>query len=336
MKKITLLYLVLTAHAFCAIETVKGDFIRTLYINRDIAVAFYSACEPKNIQNKLIIPCGGEKTKKYFNSIISNKNLNLTDWYENNKNVHSFFDELYRTNYRTTKAGYALVTNDTLISLAVSLLGDTTQIALDAIKTGSFLLSTLTAYPDVMKHSQEIRKMRNSVNSSTKEYQEILVMTNNNKREADSLLRTENLPLQYRAHLGDTVAEDSLINLFKNEKSFKRKFDLVYQLIFTGSEKSLKTLILKFNEPIYDYCSDGRIINTIKIPILAGFYRLYPGKPIFCGEYSKYRRFETGLNSKENVKKCIDMFLEWAYKTFGIKPEIETENYILRDDCRRF
>ncbi len=336
MKKCIWFSVFLISSVINATEIESGDCIKTLFLNRDMLIKIYSDCEPDTLRKRFIIPCGGKTSNSIFDTLISNKKLTLKDWYFNGKNIIDFYINFYRNYYKYENSKYLLATNGKIIKLAISFLGDTTNIADYAIRKSALLLSNNTSYPHLKKYEEEIRKYKNNKNINSKEYIDLLVLTTTDKYIADSLLLNKDIPLHYRARLGDTIAEDSLINIFSEENVFRSKVILIDQLIFVGSKKCLKSLIENFNEPVYGYCFNRKVENTIKAPILNGFYKLFPDIPIICEEYSKFKKFQSNPADTIIVKDYIHNFLQWASVYLNAKPKKEADIYILGDECKRF
>jgi hypothetical protein len=293
----------------------------------------YSECKPLNVKNMFTVPCGGSNSVTTFNTLVNNKGASLKDWHVNNQKIIMFFEDFYSDSYRSTEKNYTLVTDPFLIKLAIALLGDTTNMSGYALSVASSLLQSCTPYPVLVKYGSEIRKAMNHENCNKKEYIELLILTNTDKTEADSLLKNKGLPLHYKARLGDKLAEDSLIKVFRNETVFEKRIDEIQQLIFVGSINCQKALISVFNAPVYGYCYKSKVINTTKAPILDGFYRLYPEVAFISNGFSKFIRFERSFSDTSASREYIDVFLKWAFDTFKVKPEHQFDTYSMNGNC---
>lgn len=315
------------------IEIIYGDFIRTLFVNRDSVIAIYSKCKSITYRGVLTVPCGGTTTAEYFDSLISKKDIAIDSWYKRSEQIVTFFSNFYSTSYRSSGSGYALVTSDFLVQLAISMLSDTTVISSYAIQTGTRLLKFSTSYPVLLKHNKELQLCKNKVNSSTEEFLEILILSTNNKAYSDSLLRLKVMPLHYRAKLGDAIAEDSLIRQFVTDTIFSHKINLVFNLGFVGSLKCQKALITQFNAPVYGYCRNKHSIITIKPGIIECFYHLYPDIPVISNDYTKYITFQKSPTDTVASREYIQRFLKWAEDSLKVEPVSKTDNYNLNGIC---
>lgn len=333
MKYLYIIILLLTASLFAAQDN-KGDFVKILYSNRDYIISTYDNCKRISSVSGREIPCGGSFTKPVFDTLFTGKSLDF--WYLKKEEVLKYFLRFYNDSYSSFNTNYRYTNDDSLVKILIRCLSDTTNHSTKVIEWCAGSLVGYTARPQLIKHSKLIREMRNTVNEKIGGYRELLVLSNTDKKEADSLLKADSsMPLHYRARLGDIVAEDTLLAMYDAEKNnYFRKSKILKWLTFVGSEKCIKKLIFKLNEPLYDYCKD-KVHLTIRYKILKELYPLFPDVPSFRDEFYKFQQLATGnLYNTELIKNFINQLLLWAEKKYGVKPEHENE-YLLQGavDC---
>lgn len=326
--------IILLTASLSATQDNKGDFVKILYSNRDYIISTYSNCKRVSSYTGREIPCGGSVTKPVFDTLVNDKPI--AAWYLHKKILLQHFLRFYNNSYNADNSNYHLVNEDTIVKILIRCLSDTTDFSDKVIEQCTESLIGNTARPQLIKHSKLIREIRNSVNEKNKSYKELLILSNTDKKEADSLLKADStMPLHYRARLGDIVAEDTLLAMYDAEKkNFFRKNKIIKWLTFVGSEKCIKKLIIKLNEPLYNYCK-GKVHLTIRYEILKKLYSLFPEVPVFRDEFYKFQQFGTGnLYNTELINKFINQLITWAEKKYGVKPEHENE-YLLQGavDC---
>jgi hypothetical protein len=338
MKKRKILVLISIIIFPLLADNSSGDCIKTLYSNRDYLIELYSKCKPINYAGKLIIPCCGKEGKITFDSIIS-KSTTLQQWHANKDNILDFFFALYgnatriedsTTYYYEVYQNGDCVNDDSLVTILVSCLSDTTSIATKVLPKCFQALFQFTAYPQLIKHAKLINRTENKINTKYVDYLKLKVLVNNKKDFVDSLLKNNDLPIEYRARLGDSVAEQKLIELFDQENDYKTKALLVNKLIFVGSKKCLSKLIFKLNDTLTSKCN-GLTVETLRWPILKGFRKLYPTSE-FSHDFIKLVN-SGNKNDPELIKSVDKKFIEWAYNEFKIKPERDCSVYILEKSC---
>lgn len=324
--------------SFCVAQNKnKGDFIKILYENKDYIISTYNNCKRISSYSGRVIPCGGSSTKPIFDTLISAKSIEI--WRLHKEILLQHFIRFYNSSYNAANSNYHLVNEDSLVKILIHCLSDTTVFSSNVVGIITGSLAGYTARPQLIKHSKLIREMRNPVNEKIKGYKEILILSNTERKEADSLLKSDStMPLHYRARLCDSKAVDSLLKMYDEEKTnFFRKSRILKMLAFVGNKKCIRKLIIKFNEPLYDYCKGHKHL-TIRYKILKELYLLFPDVPVFRDKFYNFSLMGTGnLYNKGLIKEFVDDFLLWAEKEYNVKPENENE-YLFQGniDCTEY
>lgn len=329
--------------SFFSVYAGLGNCIDILYCHKNYLSDLHIRCEPVDFKGlgKIVVPCGGKENSSFFQDLIQ-KDMPLSEWHKNKLKIVDFFIGFYSKSYRVDSIKYSLVNNDSLVSIMISCLSDTTDVSNLIIEQGLNLLLYKTARPQIVKHGIIIRKIRNQNLLKYNKYIDLFILSNSDKFEADSLLKSDTaLAIYHKARLGDTVAENQLIDNFNHEKNYQVKKALIEQLFFVGTSRCLQCLIRHFNEPIYNICPDGTIGETLWNPILSGFHQLFPNDKLFSDEYERFLPIslaENNITSDEltmSLKIFIHNFLKWSNAKFKVKPEREPDKFILKGWCAK-
>ena len=145
----------------------------------------------------------------------------------------------------------------------------------------------------------------------------LLCLLNLDAEEKDSLLKSKDLPRWARARLGDTIAENSLINKYINDKM--REGD-IREFGLAGTSKCIRTLLKTFNDTIYRQDSPGNK-KSMTCSIIPVFGRLNPDNELLTNGFVKIMRFLSLSTPKEQVDYLYKV-IDWMKQTYGITPDI--------------
>ena len=158
-----------------------------------------------------------------------------------------------------------------------------------------------------------------------------------NKQERAKLLKDTIFVKRYvgnqlylLATLGDTQAEDKLIKAYQADKTFKGRRNILRQLVFVNTPKTINAVVTSFNDEIYDHpCS-----ASIRVPIINELSRLYPDEKILrrltetkfdADKKPTYPFFYTrsvwDCGKEPNwTAEYVQSVLNWIKKKFNITP----------------
>jgi hypothetical protein len=134
--------------------------------------------------------------------------------------------------------------------------------------------------------------------------------------------------LYLRAALGDTEAEDELIEEYRNETTFNGRREILRQLLFVNSHRSITAALEGFSDEIYDHpCS-----ASVRVSIINQLSRLYPdeekfrrltetdildGTPTY--PFTAGTPFTSGTEP-DWVAEYVESILSWMKESFNVIP----------------
>jgi hypothetical protein len=338
MRKIVIILIIAVSSLFA--DNSSNDCIKTLYNQRDYLVQLYLKCKPVNLGGKLIVPCIGKNNQVLFDTLV-NKKKPISIWYENKYQVVEFFFELYKeatgifdsTTSYYLKYKYSDCVNDSmLVNTLLACMCDTTLFAKEVLPTFNVLLFKYTAYSQIMLQSYFIIQNKNALEKNINEYHKLRAILNNDREYNNTIIARTDIPLEFRARLGDTLAANELIRKFTGNNNYNEKASLAENLIFTGNPCCIKTVIEHLFDTTYQKCR-GVITETLRIPVYTSFRRWYPDAP-FSKEFNKCIN-ASPINTVENVTALDSTFIMWAIEKFGVKPDGSSTVYILKKECEK-
>jgi len=151
--------------------------------------------------------------------------------------------------------------------------------------------------------------------------------------------------LYLQALLGDTIAENRLISYYKNDMTFLGRRELLRQLVFVNSPKTIKAVVESFNDEIYDSpCS-----ASIRVPIINELSRIFSEKKILkrltevepflpLGSTYPFRTPvffspQTGVEPRWTAE-YVKSVLNWIKKEFNVVPAGNNKTFRLQKSDR--
>lgn len=168
----------------------------------------------------------------------------------------------------------------------------------------------LAKYSDVIKQA-----LTNKTNIGGEPVEELLCLLNLSIEEKNKLLETKRLPDWVRARLGDTTAENNIINKYLNENSFRDKEYLANELGMVTTHKCINVLVKTFNDSNYDNDFGGK--TSITGFIIPAFGRLYPDNLLLTDQFLQMRFSRVPKDVKAYLYKVMD----WMKQTYGVSPD---------------
>ncbi|MDG5816230.1 hypothetical protein QA601_14140 [Chitinispirillales bacterium ANBcel5] len=251
------------------------------------------------------------------------------NWIEQSRAVEAKFTRSIRRLRATEGNQYSGITNNDIY----------VQIYASFLSQHSFSnnyarrLLRFTSY-DIIRENAEVifhHLKRSRVNDVPKS--ELLALTGATIPEIRDLLDNERLelPLHVKARVGDKEAEKALIEKYSQEtEDFRKKRDLVYKLLFAGTDNTIRHVVSNFNEPIFSVTSSGCVSRSIRYEILIAL-RVYHPTEELIGE--KLRAVQLSRDP-EILNPYLEKVERWLESTYDVTLQHERPGILLTGMCK--
>lgn len=299
--------------------TSNAEPIDTLFAYRNELAALTQPCSFKGIVNKSI---GEVDCSHHFELLRTAKNWDKKQWKESEYKIIRNVLALGVKSAYLPKIPGTLLNNDPLVSCYVSMLayGDKfgTWLPLEAF---SYLLD-FTPYGMLEKHGESIRYFLPAAPESDKQKERLIALTNPPAEVRDTLIKSTRLSRAYKARLGDTIAQKSILEDFA-KADFYQAWDLTKELSICGTKECLKTLASAFGDTSYFIKNEsGRIVRTIRPAIVNAFQKYYPSDTLFNQMYDKLTgrvlHFNGDLTDTMVVYPYVRAVAQFLKKEYGV------------------
>jgi len=264
--------------------TPNAEPIDTLFAYRNELASLTQPCSFKGIVNKRI---GEVDCAHLFELLRAAKNWDKKQWIEEEYKIVKKVLALGAKSAYLHKIPGTIINSDPLVSCYAIILsyGDKfgTWLPLEAF---SYLLD-FTPYSLLEKHGESIRHFLPASPVPDEQKERLVALTKPPAGIRDTLIKSSMLPRPYKARLGDTIAQKSIIDDFA-KADFIQAWNLTKELSICGSKECLKTLAAAFGDTNYFVKNEtGKIVRTIRPAIVNAFQKYYPSDTLFNQMYDK-------------------------------------------------
>ncbi|MDG5816231.1 hypothetical protein QA601_14145 [Chitinispirillales bacterium ANBcel5] len=158
-------------------------------------------------------------------------------------------------------------------------------------------------------------------------YPSIYLRCDLSNEEIDSLrIFFDKRDLEFHALLGDTSAEQSLIDSFYNAETYLRKRMWAMRLGFVETENTIRVLVETI--ACSTHSQFGDVVIYLRREILRILSRVFPDEPLF--QKVPFRERSDRFYPKEERMEYMEKLNQWAYDNFKIELNLTEENFHLR------
>lgn len=313
-------------------ESPENDAVELIYANRIELYSFITNCKYKF--GARLKPCNFNG-KNYF---LSLNNEPLSVWHKNKKEVFgAFLSSCGIVGWYDKNISF-VINNELYFSILASLLKIS---SLDLKSYSDLALETLlnrTSFQLIKIHSNQIKEALQLNKSGFDNKLKLFSLLDLTKNEKEQILSEKYVPLEIRARLGDNLSEDTLINNFINEADYDKKSKYVKYLIYVGTDRCIKNIIINFNQPFFKVIkykkSDSCISESIRYPVLIGFRQIFPENALFNARLQEFNPFFNGFNRPEEVTRYLNEFKFWAKSKYGVEPVDPDPTPVIKGFCK--
>lgn len=299
--------------------TSNAEPIDTLFAYRNELAFLTQPCSFKGIVNKRI---GEVDCAHLFELLRTAKNWDKNQWIKEEYNIVNYVLALgAKKAYLHTIPG-TLLNSDPLVSCYASILSYGEKLGtLFPLEAFRYLLDS-TPFSMLEKHGESIRHFLPASPVPDKQKERLVALTNPPAEVRDSLIKSSILPRAYKARLGDTIAQKSILEDFA-KANFDQAWDLTKELSICGSKECLKTLTSAFGDTSYFLKNEsGRIVRTIRPAIVSAFQKYYPSDTLFNQMYDKLTgrvlHFNGDLTDTMVVYPYVRAVAQFLKKEYGV------------------
>jgi hypothetical protein len=154
---------------------------------------------------------------------------------------------------------------------------------------------------------------------SWRKQERLLALLPLDEQERAELLAKPGLDREVRARLGDTAAEDELIEAFHAEREWGPKAGLAYALGYVGSQRAGEALVRDLKS---DVVRRQKGTVSIRVPIIQALKMMHDQEPLFWeDEFATKRGDDFRDDPRAEARAFLDRVYQWAEVTYGIMPE---------------
>jgi hypothetical protein len=311
-----------------------GDAISALFNKREHIAGLVGDCVRPTYPSYPPIPsrpCWAEDGASLLGAGADN---DLPWWRANSDRILTELKELCQLVNLWTVDTTAYVVDTALVGVLITMLSDSVLPHNAGAKTAREILLSYVAWPAIERQGAYLKTMVSASRLSERERVSLLVLSNLTETEERELSTGHRLSLGQRVRMGDIRAEDSLIALYDASESFHHRRTIGMDMALGGSERCLRHLIVRFNDPVYKIRGWAKC-TSIRLPILKALQRHHPRESILNGDLM---RITEGKSSEDSatVTAYVERFKVWARQTYGVAPERpDPEPQILARACDR-
>lgn len=195
-----------------------------------------------------------------------------------------------------------------------------------------WLYSKKEWYYLIERHTDELLPYVNYDYKKNSVNKRILILINTPQNLKDSLLRLDNLDIEERARLGDTVAENAIIKGYETSlKNPTKEFKFLAwgeKLLYAGTDKCMKAYIAGFDNNHILYFEESKEKAAVLVYLLSQFSTYYPQVYIISNvktanhkDASRWRL--NGDKLFEVEKEYIRELEQYCLKEYGVELDIE-------------
>ncbi|MBD3321167.1 MAG: hypothetical protein GF350_08750 [Chitinivibrionales bacterium] len=262
---------------------------------------------------------------------IEYAHVELSEWENSRKDLlNAFINGCITVAPYTESNNSILINNEMMVQGLILIAGLYETSGEESAKRAIDVLLRKCSYTMINNKSRILQAKIKKIKNKNNALYELLALTELDNSTRCDLLDNDLLDKKIRARLGDKDAESDLIEKFKNENEYWKKERLVSDLVYIGTDTCLKTLILHFNDSLFDYTEKGCLKESIRCAIIKGLRYYYPDERVLNSEYIEAVK---PFQKEEYIEEYIKRFEIWAFKVFGVKPVSQSAKPFLKGIC---
>jgi hypothetical protein len=287
--------------------TVNADALELIYNNKEIFYSMFNQNVGAN--EKRLYRFKGED---FF---LNSKDKDFNYWQKNRDSFYSAFLNSISQICYFQKDGASVVNDSIYLLPLIELLKEPlyADVAIDKLtnNTSCELLNT---------YSEQIKKVLQKTNVTESKKVYLFALLKLSKKEIDSLQKTNDLPLEIKARLGDLQLCDSLKTNYLRATKYDDKINALKLILYVGSDDLIKFVLRHFYDPVYRIAEGNCIVESLRYPLLKGLQRYFPQEPFINCQVDYFHFYKLKGPDEEKAKELFKQINSWMKRKYNIEP----------------